>query len=263
MRKLAHLFNYLAYLRRAKTVHGIHSPFVYQFITEVLKDKTVYPEYKIVKVVKEKFLRSSKVIEITDFGAGAGSQKFRTRFKHIKEIARNSGVPDPIGELLFRMVRHYKPEHILELGTSLGISTMYLSLARPEAKISTIEGCAVTAEIAQKNFADHKLSNIDLQVGEFSSMLDRTIDKMPKLDLAFIDGNHRKKPTLRYFDACLEKSHNDTILVFDDIYWSEGMVQAWKQIKAHPDVTVSIDLFRIGIVFLREELSKQEFVLRY
>jgi len=262
MRKLVNLFNYLAYLRKAKTAHGVHSPFVYQFITEVLKDKTVYPEYKLVNDVKEKFLRSSKVIEVTDFGAGAGTRKFRTRFKRIKEIAGNSGVPDSIGELLFRMVRHYKPEHILELGTSLGISTMYLSLARPEARLSTIEGCAVTAEIAQKNFIDHKLSNIDLQIGEFSSMLDRTIDEMPKLDFAFIDGNHRKEPTLRYFIACLEKSHNDTILVFDDIYWSKGMKQAWQQIQAHPDVTVSIDLFRIGIVFFRKELSRQHFVLR-
>jgi predicted O-methyltransferase YrrM len=263
MRKLAHLFNYLAYLRKAKTAHGIHSPFVYQFVTEVLHDKHKYPEYMLVKNTVDAYRRSGKVIEVSDFGASAGKSRFRTRFRRVRDLARSSVVPSNIGELLFRIVRFYQPEHILELGTSLGISTMYLSLARPEAKISTIEGCAVTAEIAQKNFTEHKLTNIDLQVGEFSSMLDRTIDKMPKPDLAFIDGNHRKKPTLRYFDACLEKSHNDTILIFDDIYWSEGMVQAWKQIKAHPDVTVSIDLFRIGIVFLRKELSKQDFVLRY
>jgi hypothetical protein len=152
MRKLVSLFNYLAYLRKAKTAHGVHSPFVYQFITEVLKDKTVYPEYRLVKDVKEKFLRSSKVIEVTDFGAGAGTRKFRTLFKRIKKIAGNSGVPDQIGELLFRMVRHYKPEHILELGTSLGISTMYLSLARPEARLITIEGSAVTALILSTQF---------------------------------------------------------------------------------------------------------------
>lgn len=263
MRKLANLFKYLAYLVKAKTAHGIHSPFVYQFITEVLYDKQRYPEYKLVKNTLDAYRRSKKLIEVSDFGASAGKNRFMTRFRRVGDLARSSVVPSGIGELLYRMVRHYKPEFILELGTSLGISTMYLSLASPKTKLTTIEGCAVTAEIAQRNFSDHELNNIDLQVGEFSSMLDRTIAKMPRIDFAFIDGNHRKEPTLRYFKTCLDKSHNDTILVFDDIYWSKGMEQAWKHIKAHPRVTASIDLFRIGIVFLRKELSKQDFVLKY
>lgn len=262
MRKLVHIFNYLDFLLKSKTAHGIHSPFVYQFVTEVLHDKTGFVEYELVKKVRNRFRRSKQLIEITDFGASSGKHRFTTRFRLVGHIARSSGVPACMGELLFRTVRHYKPENIIELGTSLGISTMYLSLANPDAKITTIEGCATTAEIAQKNFKDNHLENIELRCGEFRHMLNHVIKEMPRLDFAFIDGNHRKEPTLGYFNTCLEKSHNDTILVFDDIYWSKGMKQAWGQIKSHPRVTVSIDLFRFGIVFLRKELSKESFVIR-
>ncbi|MBE0663106.1 MAG: class I SAM-dependent methyltransferase [Bacteroidales bacterium] len=262
MRKLVHLINYLDYLRKSKSAHGIHSPFVYQFITEVLHDKTYFAGYELVKNARNRFRRSKQLIEITDFGAFAGKHRFKTRFRRVGQIAGGSGVPARMGELLFRIVRHYKPENIIELGTSLGISTMYLSLANPDARITTIEGCATTAEIAQKNFKDHQLENIELRCGEFRHMLDHVVKEMPRLDFAFIDGNHRKEPTLHYFNACLEKSHNGTILVFDDIYWSKGMKQAWTKIKAHPQVSVSIDLFRFGIVFFREELSKENFVIR-
>jgi predicted O-methyltransferase YrrM len=262
MRELRHLLNYFGYLRKAKTAHGIHSPFVYQFVTEVLNDKTAYPEYQLVNRARDKFLQSSKVLEVTDFGAGAGIHRFRTRFRRMREIAKNSAIPHKFGELLFRMIRFYKPEFALELGTSFGLSTLYMAMANKETKLITIEGCAVTAEVAEKSFRSHNLDNTELHIGEFTTTLDSVTEKLPRLDFAFIDGNHRIEPTLHYFSACLKKSHNDTILVFDDIYWSKGMEQAWKQIKSHPQVTVSIDLFRIGIVFLRKELSKEDFVLR-
>jgi predicted O-methyltransferase YrrM len=262
VRKISTLLKYIAHLLQAKGRHGIHSPFVYHFVTEILHDKHFYDEYVVVDQEVKKFRRSKKIVEISDFGASAGSRNFITRFRRVRDIVKNSGIPKSTGRLLFRMVRHYKPGYILELGTSLGISTMYMSMGNPAAKIITIEGCANTAEIAQKSFDRHDLSGIELHVGEFGNILDNALKQMPRLDFVLIDGNHRKEPTLRYFNTCLAKAHQGTIMIFDDIYWSGGMEQAWKQIKAHPRVTVSIDLFRIGIVFFRKELSKQDFVLR-
>lgn len=262
MRKIRFFIKHLQCLARAKSKFSIHSPFVYQFVTEVMKDKTVYPEYQLVKEVKSQLLRSSAVLEATDFGADAGRRNFKTRFRRIGEIARHVGIPDSIGQLLYRMVRYYKPQYILEFGTSLGIGTMFMALANEKAKLITIEGCANTAEIAQKNFDQQKLTNIEMQVGEFSNILDKALKKIPQLDFVFIDGNHRKEPTIHYFKACLAKAHNDTIMVFDDLYWSKGMEQAWKLIKSHPQVTVSIDFCRLGILFFRKELSKEEFVIK-
>ncbi|MDP2423794.1 MAG: class I SAM-dependent methyltransferase [Bacteroidales bacterium] len=256
------IVKYVCYLFRAKSKFGIHSPFVFQFVNDVLNDKTVFSEYQTINKTMQKFHRSRNIIETTDFGACTGQNTYRTHTRRVKEIARLSAISESIGRLLFKMVRYYKPEHILELGTSLGISTLYLALANPDARVITIEGCANTAESAQNNFDQHNLKNIQLQVGEFGNLLEKAIESLPHLDFVFIDGNHRKEPTLSYFNTCLPKAHNETIFVFDDIYWSKGMEQAWCQIKAHPRVTASIDLFSIGIVFFRKELSKEDFVIR-
>jgi predicted O-methyltransferase YrrM len=89
------------------------------------------------------------------------------------------------------------------------------------------------------------------------------LPQVGKLDFAFIDGNHTYKATVSYFETLLKVAHNDTVFVFDDIHWSEGMEKAWNEICDNGQVTVSIDLFRMGIVFLNKDLSKQKFVTRF
>ena len=260
-----HIFNlikFTLYLLKAKTKHGIHSPFIYHFVADVLKDSTAYPEYRLIRKTVKNLRRSRKVIRVADFGASAGNDHQKNRTRTIGDIARKSPVSPKTGAKLFSMVRHYQPEYILELGTSFGISTIYMALANPTSKIHTIEGCTASAAIALNNFKQHCLNNIELHQGEFDSQLENVIGQLPRLDFVYIDGNHRKEPTLGYFNACLEKVHNDTIMVFDDIHWSQGMEQAWKQISAHNRVTASIDHFRFGIVFFRKELSRQHFVIR-
>lgn len=247
---------------KAKTRHGVHSPFIYDFVNQVLNDKSTYEEYKQIDEVVRKCKKSEKTIEITDFGAGSGNEPFKKRFRKISDIAASSGISKKMGRLMFRLVRYYRTENILEFGTSLGISTMYLALANPEAKVTTIEGCENTAELAKINFRELGINNIESVTGNFRDVLSNTIKTIPRLDFVFIDGDHREQSTYEYFETCLAKAHNDTIMVFDDIYWSRGMTRAWEKIKKHQSVSVSIDLFRIGIVFLRKELSKEDFVLR-
>lgn len=263
MKKIRYIIRYLQFLFRANTKFGIHSPFIYQFVTEVLNDRTSYPEFQEIQKTVSKIRRSRKVMEITDFGAASEKRRFKVRFRLLSQISRSACISEKYGRLLFRMVRTYKPAYVLELGTSLGISTMYLAMAHREAKLITVEGCANTAEIAQKNLDQHKLVNVEVKVGEFSRLLDKVLEPLPRLDFVFIDGDHRKESTLNYFEACLRKSHNNTILVFDDIHWSAGMEEAWRQITAHPQVTTTIDLFRLGIVFLKKELSRECFVIHY
>jgi predicted O-methyltransferase YrrM len=161
------------------------------------------------------------------------------------------------------MVRYYKPSTILELGTSLGITTSYLAKGNSEGRVITMEGASAIAATAKQNFQSLNLANIEVVEGNFDETLSSALQNL-KVDLAYIDGNHRYLPTIEYFHQILQHSHNTTIIILDDIHWSKEMEQAWDWVKTHQQVTLTIDLFAIGIVVLRKEiLHKQHFSVRY
>ena len=242
--------------------HGIHSPFVFDFISKVLNDQTDHPEYEKAEKLRRRLLKDKTVLPIQDFGAGSSMAK--TNLRTIASIVQLAAKPKKYSQLLFRMVRKYQPKMILELGTSLGISTSYLSLAKPDSNIITLEGAKEVAAMAKNNFKLLELQNISIKEGNFDNTLSSVISELSTVDFAFIDGNHRREPTENYFQLLLSKTNNNSILVFDDIHWSREMEQAWETIKAHPLVRCSIDLFFIGIVFSRQEFSeKQHFRIRF
>ena len=251
---------YVNYLSKAKNRHGIHSPFVYELLDDVVYDKTKYPEYGIVEQTRKHLLSRTDEIEITDLGAGSTVNASSRR--KIQDIAKNSAKGGKWGELLFRLARKFEPVTMVELGTSLGIGSLYQSLGNPNGRLTTFEGCPNTAAIARQQFQATQVNPTIIE-GNFDQTLEPHLNSVDKLDWAFIDGNHQKEPTIRYFNQCLEKSHNETVLLFDDIYWSVGMAEAWENIKAHERVTVTLDLFQVGIVFLRKEQPKQHFTIRY
>jgi predicted O-methyltransferase YrrM len=162
------------------------------------------------------------------------------------------------------MIDYYGPKQIIELGTSLGITTAYLASANPDAKVTTFEGSSAIAQLARQNHQLLGLTNIDLIEGNFNEQLPRWLAQNKSVDFAFIDGNHAFKPTMAYFESLLAVVQDHTVLVFDDIHWSEEMEEAWAQISAHPTVTLSIDLFFIGVVFFRKEFAqKQQVSIRF
>ena len=59
------------------------------------------------------------------------------------------------------------------------------------------------------------------------------------------------------FNLGLEKKHHHSVFVFDDINWNEEMQKAWQEIKDHPEVTISLDLFYVGIIFFRKEQQQE------
>lgn len=242
--------------------HGTHSPFIYHFITRVLNDKAHYTAYKITEDLRSRLLKDSRILFIEDYGAGSAVSKKHER--SIKSIARNAAKSKKFGQLLFRMVKYYQPGTILELGTSLGITTSYLSLANPSSKIVTVEGAKEIAAMAALNFRQLAIDNIELVQGNFDNILPEILTRISLVDFAFIDGNHRKVPTENYFQMLLPHLHNESLLVFDDIHWSKEMEQAWETIKMHPEVRCTIDLFFIGIVVFRKEFrEKQHFTIRF
>jgi predicted O-methyltransferase YrrM len=254
-------FNYWITASNGKG-HGMHSPFVFEFITKILNDRTGYPEYEKVEALRDQLLNDNTILQVEDFGAGSVIDKKSKR--SISSIAKNATKPKKFGQLLFRMVKHYQPKTILELGTSLGITTSYLSLAKPDTRLISMEGSKEIAEVAKGNFQNLELKNIELVEGNFDNALPSVVRGLSSVDFAFIDGNHRKEPTERYFKELLSKTNNGSILVFDDIHWSSEMEAAWEAIKNEAAVTCSIDLFFIGIVFFRKEFkAKQHFVIRF
>ncbi|OQY93853.1 MAG: SAM-dependent methyltransferase [Sphingobacteriales bacterium UTBCD1] len=242
--------------------HGTHSPFVYQFITEILNDQAHYPAYDMVETLRKKLLHDKTVLAIQDLGAGSVVDK--TGRRSIASIAKHAAKPKKSGQLLFRIVNKYRPQTVIELGTSLGITTSYLSLANPFANILTFEGAGAVAAIAKNNFSAMNLQNVQLVEGNFDETLRTGISSLPAVDFAFIDGNHRKEPTIEYFSLMLKKINSSSVVILDDIHWSRGMKEAWNYCKANPSVTLSIDLFFMGILFFRKEnLEKQHFTIRF
>jgi predicted O-methyltransferase YrrM len=234
----------------------VHSPFVYDLITKCFYDSKPYPEYKVLKAYRKKLLCNKQSIDITDLGSGSKVTSKTTR--PVCSIAKHSGTTFKRAKLLFRLSKYFQFQNVLELGTSLGIATQALHLGHPEANITSIEGCPNISSTAKALLEN--TTPINLLVGDFEVHLD-TLEP-DSLDLVFFDGNHNKEATLRYFEKLLPKAHNNSLFIFDDIYWSKDMTEAWELIKKHPKVTVTVDTFFWGFVFFRKEQVKEDFVVR-
>lgn len=253
--------DYLKHQFTAKTRHGTHSPFVYKLADEVIYDFSVKNDYKEIEAQRKKLLNDQRAITVTDLGAGSHLNKNRT--KKVSQIAKNALKSPRLAQLIYRLAANHQPTNMIELGTCLGITSAYLSKAQPRASVLTIEGCPQTAEVAYQNFQGLGLKNVELQVGNFNDLLPKAIEERATLDFVYIDGNHTKEATLNYFYSCLPKVTENSLLIFDDIYWSEGMKQAWEEIKNHSQVTITVDLFWIGLVYFRKGKAKENFKLKY
>lgn len=255
------VLDFIKHRLKSKTRHGIHSPFIYRLVDEVIYDFHAKSEYAIIENVREDLLNDNRLIRITDLGAGSMLNK-NTR-KKVCVLAKNALKSPALAQLLHRLAKDINPRNIIELGTCLGITTSYLAKAAPNAKLITIEGCPATAAIARENLDKLAIKNTEVLIGNFDDILPGVIKKLGELDFVYVDGNHRKDATINYFEWCLPRLSPNSIMIFDDIYWSKGMKEAWSQIKAHPNVTVSIDLFWIGLIFVRKGQAKEDFIIRY
>ncbi|WP_405569692.1 O-methyltransferase [Winogradskyella sp. Asnod2-B02-A] len=249
---------YIKFLAKASNQHGVHSPFVYNFVTKCLYNKTKFEAYTKLKQYKKELLQSNTVLQITDLGEG--SKVLDANQRNVGKMAKTSSSSKKDSNLLYRLSDYFKFKTVLELGTSLGMGTYALAIANPTSKIITIEGCLNTSNFAQSQLKNHHINNVEFLIGNFSDTIPNL--KNNNFDFIFFDGHHNKEATIEYFEALLPKTHNETVFVFDDIYWSEGMTEAWEYIKNHDSVTVTVDVFHLGFVFFRKEQAKEHFRIR-
>lgn len=241
--------------------HRIHSPFVFDLIQNVFRAKNSKDTFALIEKRRKELLHNTKELTIEDFGAG--SKKNTSNVRKISYIARTSLSQGKYARLLFNLVSHYQPKTILELGTSLGISTAYIAKGNPNAKFISLEGSTTIAEVAQKTLQSCEITNVNIHIGNFNDTLASVLQELQTIDFAFIDGNHTKEATLRYFEQILPYCNEKTILIFDDISWSEGMNEAWKNIYTDKRISISIDICKQGIVFFRKGIVKQHFTIRF
>lgn len=260
VKKIAH---YLLHQAQAKGPHGIHSPFVYEFVTQVLPHRRNATLDRIERLRRET-ARRQDVLEIEDLGAGYGGQRKPLIRKRVSEVVRSSARGRREGGLLHRMVAHYRPQAGLELGTNLGFSTLYQVSAAPHSRWITIEGASALADIALQHLAQFGFDEVQLLRGEFGDIMEHQIDwKEFRPDYVLLDGNHRREPTLQYVEWLLPRVADGALLVLDDIHWSSEMTQAWRTICAHPEVSVSMDLLHLGICTIRRPQAKEHFQIRF
>ncbi|NSL90591.1 O-methyltransferase [Chitinophaga solisilvae] len=253
---------YFRYYFTAGGRHDVHSPFVYALIEDVLRDKYKHPAFGEIEQLRKQLLASRETLRVTDLGAGslisAGNER------KVSDITRYAAKQPKFGQLFYRLIQYLQPQTMLELGTSMGLSTAYMAKAAPAARVFTIEGCPNIAARAAKNFEALQLHNITQVTGNFDTVLPEVLHRIGQPDWVYIDGNHRKEPTLAYFEQCLQHIHEYSVLIFDDIHWTPEMEAAWHTIQENSQVTMTIDLFFIGLVFFRKDFKiKQHFTLKY
>lgn len=250
---------YLKYRKLRLNAHGLHSPFVFAFYNEVIKKTHSSADQKI-ESLRATLRKDNSVITINDLGAGSRVNK--TNQRKVSEIAKKASIPKKYGQLLRRIAKVHKVETVLELGTSLGIGTMYLAGGDSIKEVVSIEGCEKINGLAIENFKKLGYTNIKPLLGSFEDRL-KEIEEEKTFDLIYIDGNHTKSATLEYFKFALKHSHDQSFIIFDDIHWNEEMEEAWNEICLSEAINVSMDLFRLGIVLKRNGQRKQDFVLKF
>ena len=256
------ILTYLNYRLTAYTEHDVHSPFVYRFYMELIAAKSMNEDLELLDAIRQSLRGNPSEIEVTDLGAG--SKKLSSHKRTVSDIAKHGIARKKQAEFLYRLTKQFAPKTIIELGTSVGLTSLYFSKASPGSTLYTIEGCPNLSAFSKTLFQKQGAANIIPVTGNFNNKLPELLSELGSIDLIYIDGNHAYEPTMNYFKMALRKKQASTILVFDDIYWSEGMQKAWKEIYTHPEVTLSMDLFQFGIVFFRtEQKNKEHFVLKF
>lgn len=253
------VFAYFSHLIKSFHLHGIHSPFIFQLEKKCLRDDSVKEDYELLSRFRESGAASNLILNIEDHGAG--SRVFKTNERKVAEILRHNCSTKKDTQLLYRLCAYFEVNHVLELGTSLGVATHAMAVSRPQAQITSVEGSPEVYGFAKKQLQENNIQNVELICSTFKDFLSQ--HKEEKLyDLIYVDGHHDGDATITYFESILAHVHNDSVVVFDDIYWSSDMTRAWNQICKHSKVTASVDCFDFGLIFFRKEQSQERFFIK-
>ncbi len=253
--------SYLNHWLHEVNSHSLQAPFIYNLYTKYIQKDYNKTHFKEIEKTRSKLVNTELMVMPANFGAKSNVHANNNKVK-VSEIAKKGLTAPKVSRLLARLIDYNNSKTILELGTSFGLNTLYLS-QQENSKVITFEGSKEIADIALTNFEYYTKNNIKIIKGNIDNTLPKFLDSRISIDFAYLDANHRYEPTISYFNQLIKRMHDDSILVLDDIYWSKEMTKAWKFIKNHPQVTQSIDLFSVGIVFFKPDLVKTNYRLMF
>jgi len=239
--------------------HGIHSPFVYSMVRDVCHDNSIYNEYSFFTKIRKVLYKSDLKLTLTN--RGTNSRYFKDNQRKVRDLARISSVSQKYGRLLYRLVRYYKPVTIVELGTSIGLSTLYLAMGNRRSNVITIDGNSSLCEFARDLCLENEIYNVSVIHGLFDEVLPKIAPKITDPTLVFIDGNHTYDSTLLYYQFFTSILH-EGIIVLDDIRWSADMRKAWEKITQRHENQATIDLFSMGIVIRRPLITTKNYWIK-
>ncbi len=251
------LFRLTAALRwylRARTRYDVHSPFLSSFVREVYTDDRHYHAFDLVPQLRRYWEGRSDTVPLQPLGAP--SKTTRRTQRTAASLVRSNAISDRSGRLLFRLALWLRPKRIVEFGTNAGISTVYLHAADTRTPLVTVEGNPAVASLATETLQLAGATQaVQAHVATFQNWLSQHSHLPPSRLLAFLDGDHRYRPTLDYVEQLLRQATDESVVVVADIHWSRGMERAWDELLKHPRVTASVDTYHFGLLFLRPELN--------
>jgi predicted O-methyltransferase YrrM len=221
----------------------------------ILDESRQYYVFEFIEKERNKLLHDYTIFRKTDFGAG--SKNFNTSQNQVSKIAKTSLSGEWQCQVMFRIAEFLKAESILEMGTSFGISTMYLA-GNQNRKVTALEGDPKCVEIVNSLAAILNFHNLEVLPGPFSNTIPHIIERNKKFDLIFMDGHHMEQPTIAYFNQLQTVTKENSVILIDDIHWSAGMNNAWRHIQNLPVVTQTIDFYYFGIVFLKNSFLEKQ-----
>jgi predicted O-methyltransferase YrrM len=245
---------------KADTVYQVHSPLAFHWAQAVLEDGRRYYAFDDIEALRQQMRASPLTLDVEDYGASDERGQPLRRRVPLRQLAERASSSPLQGRWLFRTAQWLRPERVLELGAGVGVSTAYLAAGiSRQARLVSLEGCPTCAQVAEAHLDMLHLSDrVRIQSGPFAQGLPGVLEELGRLDLAFFDGHHQGAATMAYFEQCLPYVHEQSVFVFDDVYWSADMTEAWQRIQAHPRVTLSIDCFELGFVFFNPGLREKQ-----
>jgi predicted O-methyltransferase YrrM len=248
--------NYLLHQFTAITRHGLHSPFVYRLVDEVIYDFSDKKVYQTIAEARKRLLNDNREITLT-------SDATETTLAKVSSLAKERLQSLRVEKLIYRLVADHQPGNIIELGTDVGIITICLQQAAPSATIFSLDHQQETAAIAAEIFKEYQVENIEQLTGDIKDILPKLLNRLPRLDLLYLNQNYTAESVLQCFELCLPKIHEGTLIIIPGIYSNAGMRKAWAAIKACPQVSITVDLFWIGLVYFRTGKVKEDFKIRF
>lgn len=237
---------------------GVHSPFVFNLITKVIEERCQYYSFHDIELIRRQLLFQKGEITYPD-----RRQKGKMRSRPIGRIVEREAIRPKHGALLFRLANYFRSKHILQLGPSMGLSTLYLTSYASDLKCIALENVPEFATIARIAFDKAARNPVDLRVGRYKDLLPKALDDMGQLDFVFFNTLYEQQNNGWLFEKCLKHVHANTIFVFEGIKASRKMREFWQEVCSHPEVTVTIDLYSMGIAFFNKKLHKKDYIVYF